>query len=399
MNDKNESPMNNIYKSCLTARNQNAHLLLGHKGCGKSTELNMLKLRFEKSGRMVSIIQCVIEADILGVAYWDLLILLGQHLCNIAEDMGCALPDSLLDDISGFWKDIEIVDTQKNDYGLGIKGGVSAETPKFVKIIKFFASLSSEIKYGYDKRTTIRDKVRKSTAQWIGYLREVADYISQQSGGYQPIIIFEDLDKLPPDKAWEIFDNNALSQMPFPVIYTFPISLSYDPKFARLEATFSNNHIHILPMIKIRTIDGIECQSGVDSIRCIVEKRTDLSIFEPSVLEFMISKTGGILRDLFYCISQAANRAGNRQMQTIGLEDAHAVTTRLRSSLTRRIEIKNYPLLINISKGSKYKSQIEDREMLLEMMLGLIVLEYNGERWHDLHPLIEDFLREQGELQ
>jgi len=37
--------------------------------------------------------------------------------------------------------------------------------------------------------------------------------------------------------------------------------------------------------------------------------------------------------------------------------------------------------------------------MLLDMMQGLIVLEYNGDRWHDLHPLVEDFLREQGELQ
>ncbi|MDR1687980.1 MAG: hypothetical protein LBS21_05130 [Clostridiales bacterium] len=29
MNDENESPINDIYKSCLTAKNQNAHLLLG----------------------------------------------------------------------------------------------------------------------------------------------------------------------------------------------------------------------------------------------------------------------------------------------------------------------------------------------------------------------------------
>ncbi|MDR0307617.1 MAG: hypothetical protein LBI42_12385 [Chitinispirillales bacterium] len=55
-------------------------------------------------------------------------------------------------------------------------------------------------------------------------------------------------------------------------------------------------------------------------------------------------------------------------------------------------------MLKNIYEGSKYKCVIEDKEMLLDMMQGLIVLEYNGERWHDLHPLIEDFLKEQGEL-
>jgi len=396
MNDENESPMNNIYKSCSLVRNQNAHLLLGHKGCGKSTELNLLKRRFEESGRRVSTIQCLLEADLLGVAYWDLLILLGKHLCKIAEDAGCNLPESLLDAIENFWKDIETIETNSDEHSLGIKGEITAGTPKFLKIINFIAGLSGELKYGYDKRIIIRDKVRKSAAQWKGYLWEVSDHITNQSGGKQPIVIFEDLDKLPPDKAWEIF-GNPLSEMPFPVIFTFPISLSYDTKFAGLEAAFNNN-VQILPMIKIRTPDGAAFQDGIDTIRSIIAKRADLSLFEADTLEFLISKTGGILRDLFHCITQAAYRAEYRQASIIGLEDAKSAAIRLRSSLTRRIESANYPLLKNISKGGKYRSQIEDREMLLDMMQGLIVLEYNGDRWHDLHPLIEDFLKEQGEL-
>jgi len=36
--------------------------------------------------------------------------------------------------------------------------------------------------------------------------------------------------------------------------------------------------------------------------------------------------------------------------------------------------------------------------MLLKMMQGMVVLEYNGDRWHDLHPIIEEFLISQGEL-
>jgi len=397
MNDENESPMNNIYRSCMLVRNQNAHLLLGHKGCGKSTELNMLKQKFEESGRRVSIIKCLIEADLQGVAYWDLLILLGMHLCKIADEAKCDLPESLLDAMRNFWNEIESIETTSDVYSLGIKGEVSAGTPKFIKVFQFLSSLSGELKYGYDKRNIIREKVRKSAAQWKGYLKEVSDYITMQSGGKQPIVIFEDLDKLPPDKAWEVF-SNPLYEMPFPVVYTFPISLSYDTKFAGLEAAFSNN-IQILPMIKIRTPDGKVFQDGIDTIRIIIGKRADLSVFEADALELLINKTGGILRDLFHCITQAANRAEYRGVSKIGLEDAKSATIRLRSALTRRIESTNYPLLINISKGGKYKSQIEDREMLLDMMQGLIVLEYNGDRWHDLHPLVEDYLKEQGELQ
>jgi hypothetical protein len=238
--------------------------------------------------------------------------------------------------------------------------------------------------------------VKKSAAQWVGYMKEVSDHITQSLKGKQPIVIFEDLDKLSPDKAWEIF-SNPLSQMPFPVIYTFPIDLSYSPKFAGLEASFNNN-IQILPMIKIRTLDGSSYQDGIDAIINIVGKRADLSLFDDKVLTFLVEKTGGVLRDLFKCITRAAGRAENRKSAKIDMEDAKVATNLLRSSLTRRIETKNYDLLKNISKNAKHKREIEDKAMLLEMMQGLIVLEYNGDRWNALHPLIEDFLKEQGEL-
>ncbi|MDR1687979.1 MAG: hypothetical protein LBS21_05125 [Clostridiales bacterium] len=322
----------------------------------------------------------------MGVAYWDLLVLLGKHLCEIATEINCNLPADLLDNLNNFWKDEEITETKNKSANLAVMGKISSETPKILQIISMFAGLSSELRFGSDKKEILREKIKKSTAQWIGYIREISDYISDSLGGKQPIIIFEDLDKLTPDKAWEIF-NNPLSQMPFPVIFTFPISLSYDTKFAALEASFSNN-VQILPLIKIRSADGADFVNGIDAIKDIIDKRADLSLFEGESLIFMIKKTGGILRDLFNCITNAANRAENRNSAKIEMEDAIAAAIKLSSSLTRRIESRNYPLLRNIYKGGKYKKQIEDRKMLLDMMQGLIVLEYNAERWHDLHPLV-----------
>ena len=61
---------------------------------------------------------------------------------------------------------------------------------------------------------------------------------------------------------------------------------------------------------------------------------------------------------------------------------------------TRRIEKKNYEFLLNICKGNK--ELIEDKEMLLKMLQASVVLEYNGKRWHNVHPLIVQFFKEQG---
>jgi energy-coupling factor transporter ATP-binding protein EcfA2 len=396
MDDENKSPIKTIYKSCLTVKRQNAHLLLGHRGCGKSTELNMLKRRLEMDGRKVSVVECLVEADLQGISYWDLLILLGKHLCQIAENSNCDLPKSLLENIQNFWKDIEITNVTHDKYNTNVKAEASVSTPKFLPILNLFTGLSSELKFGSEKKVEIREKVNRSSAQWIGYMEEVSHYISNHSAGKQPIVIFEDLDKLAPNRAWEVF-NNPLSQMPFPIIYTFPISLSYDPKFAQLEASFNNN-VQILPMIKIRTPDRKKFNPGVDTIRNIVERRAELKLFDDTALTLLIEKTGGILRDLFHCITKAANRADNRKSAKIEMEDAEAAAIYLRSSLTRRFEVKDCSMLKNIYNNDKYKRIIENKIMLSYMMYSLIVLEYSGDRWHDLHPLVEDFLKEQGEL-
>jgi len=269
MNHEYQSPIQDIFDSCIVRKRQNAHLLLGHRGCGKSTELNELKRNFEKAGHGISIVQCTVEADILGLSYYDLLILLGKHLCFIAEEAGCALPDSLINDMDNYWKEVVKIDVIKEKHRIGINSGITASTPKMLPIINIFAQLTSEIKFGHDKKIEIRDYVKKSTVQWIGLMVEASDYIANYFNGKQPIVIFEDIDKLSPEKAWEVF-SEPLSQMPFPVIYTFPISLSYAPRFAHIEASFSNN-VHILPMIKIRTPEGDKYNEGISAIKGIIK--------------------------------------------------------------------------------------------------------------------------------
>ena len=140
--------------------------------------------------------------------------------------------------------------------------------------------------------------------------------------------------------------------MSFSVIYTFPIGLSYDARYAAMEGYFISK---TLPMIKIETIEGQPFGEGI--IRQIVEKRADLTLFEEEVLEKLIQFTGGSLRDLFHAINSSAKRAERRGSKHMSMEDAERALEELRASLTRRIE------KINIYTGNK--ELIEDKQMLL----------------------------------
>jgi len=394
MSDKYSSPMEDIFDICRQPGEQNAILLLSHRGGGKTTELNWMSEKLRVNGYQVKTIACSMDLDLFNIVYSDLFILMGEALLKIAEELECSIDQDILTDIMEFWEEGTEIKTSQKRQALSAETGVSAETPKFLKnILKAFAKIRADLKFNEEIRTEYRKKVSVRSSEWIQMLSYVSKKISQKTAGKSPIIIFEDLDKLSTVDAWKIFYNYGaiLSGMPFPVIYTFPIGLSYDPKFSVMESYFIAK---TLPMIKVETLDGQSSNGGIKAIEKIVEKRADLSLFESGVLESLIKYTGGSLRDLFQAINAAAKRAERRESHTICGEDADRALEELKTSLTRRIEKKDYDFLINIYRGNK--KLIEDKEILLKMLQASVVLEYNGKRWHNIHPLIAKFLGEQG---
>lgn len=393
MSDKYSSPMEDIFDSCLEGTAGNAFLLLGHKGCGKSTELNRLSEKFEAKGYRVKTIVCSMDLDLFNLVYSDLFILMGEALLEIAEESQCRIGRKLLNDITHFWSEgMETVISQEMEES-SVQAGISAETPGVLPLLKLFAKMKADLKFNEELRKEYRRKISVRSSEWIKMLGQVAAKISEKTEGRKPVIIFEDLDKLNPEDAWRVFYNYAavLSGMDFPVIYTFPVALSYDGKFSAMESYFITK---TLPMIKIESIDGRPFQEGIEVVKEIVSKRASQELFEPGVLELLIQYTGGSLRDLFYGINTSAKRAERRNDSVVSVEDAQRALEELKTSLTRRIEKKDYPFLLDIYRGNK--EMISDKEMLLKMLQASVVLEYNGRRWHNVHPLIGKFLEEQG---
>lgn len=391
--DKYSSPIEDILESCRDFERQNAFLLLGHRGCGKSTELNNMSERLKLKGYPVETINCARDLDLLNLVHSDLFILMGEALLNIAKELKCEIKKDILKKIIHFWDERTESSESKETIENSVEAGIEAETPKILSILQTFIKIKTDLKYNEETRIEYRRKISVRTSEWMALLGMVSEEITKKTDGKQPIIIFEDLDKLNPDDAWKVFYNYValLSGMSFPVIYTFPIALSYDPKFAAMESYFT---VKTLPMIKIATIENKPFKDGIAVIREIVEKRANLELFEKDTLEKMIQYTGGSLRDLFYIINSSAKRAERRESKTISMEDMERALEELKTSLTRRIEKKDYKFLLNIYKGNK--EMIEDKEMLLKMLQASVVLEYNGKRWHNLHPLVTKFFEDQG---
>ncbi len=389
------SPIEDIYEACKMPSGQNTFLLLGHRGCGKSTELNDMSCRLQEEGYQVFTVQCGMDLDLNNPIYVDLLILMGDALLTIADRIGCCLDDMTMDVVGNFWKtEGEQSSIMTDTAGMEVEGEISAKSPGFLaSLLQAFVKVKADLKFSEEKRTYYRRQIARRSSEWMFALNKMANQITEEMNGKQPVLIFEDLDKLNPEDAWHVFYQHAatLTGVSFPIIYTFPIALSYDPRFAALEGYFIQK---TLPMIKLQNSDGTECHNGYETIIKIISLRASLALFEEDALRLMIEKTGGSLRDLFFIIKACAQRANRRRSDRIECEDAQKALEQLKTSLTRRIAGRHYDFLADIYRGNR--ERIEDQGMLLEMLQANTVLEYNGKRWHNVHPLVGEFLVEQG---
>ena len=396
------SPIDDIFGACHDASLSNKFLLLGHRGCGKSTELNVLSRRFEKEGFPVYTVQCARDLDMTRPLYSDLMILMGDAMMNIAKKINCKIDKALLDKLVHYWDGIKEVQSKIEEYENSASVGASAKTPNILDIVlNLFVDMKSSVKLSEDVRKTYEKRIDDRLGEWISIINQIADAIKENANHKQPIIIFEELDKLAnidaeqerKDKSWDLFfaRPSALASFTFPIIFTFPIALSYETRFGALKGYFQDK---FFPMIKVTTMENKKFDDGYNAIRAIIKKRADESLFEEKVEDYLIEKTGGALRDLFDAIRQSAIYATRREAKAISMEDAVLALEEIQSEITRRIDSKNYSFLKDIYDGNR--RGISDKKALLEMLLAGVVLEYNGARWCNLHPLVADYLVDLG---
>ena len=394
--NKYDSPVEDLFEDCTTSLAKNAHLLMGHGGSGKSTELFNLKKRFEQAGQPVTIINFATEADIYKASRWDIMLMITEGLCAIAKENNINVPKKTIVSVMNYiHKDEVRTDDTSILAELGVEGGLEAKTPAILEaLLKLFISVKSGIKASSTARTTITEKMEKRAPEWIGYIEEISDHVSAGLNGKQPILIFENLDKIqPPEKALDILLYPYLAEVPFPIIYTFPISLYYDPRITQIK---NNYRCNILPMIKVSNSDGSPNEKGIEVIREIVKLRADENLFDNDVLEKLIKQTGGVLRHLFSCIISAARLANRRGSDIIEEDDAIRALSDLGEELSRLVYMPDHEQLKRIYCDKRFREQIDDLRFLLTKLQALVVLEYkNSVRWHDLHPIVATWLMDQ----
>lgn len=395
----------------LLQQNQdmNEHILLvGYRGCGKSTELNLLEKELASDFLTLNI-SIQDELDPVHVQYIELFIATMEHLFKKALENGIKINEDVLGAIQDWTKTEEIEEIKGKYFDAEVEAGAGYDINWFVQ---FFSKFRLAAKHSKSLKKTLKEVVEPRLSDLIGHCNTLIKEIRLRLPTIQKndlLIILEDLDKIPIDRAEDLFYQyiSQITQLEVNVIYTFPIGLYYNVKFNQIKPYFTE--CYELPMIKVRNRDDSNNEDGMEVMRSIVAARMSMDLFaDPALLDSMILISGGVLRDLFLLIGAAAANADVYDRSIIEEQDWKKAYQRLKKDYDNNIADNRlndnqfysaesyYKALVNLAKDPQKK--VEHSEEVMHLRQNLCILGYNGENWYDVHPIVKDILQERGRL-
>jgi len=386
----------------------NHFLLPGYRGCGKSTELNGLAFRLETEEKFLIVrLNLFKDLDLYNSEYIEILLYTIERLIKCSDDHQIQVAKELNDLLKEWGKSTEIEKIKK------IIGEVETSTEASIGTSiawfgEFLAKIRATVMASASYKKTVKEIIEHKLADLIDLANRIITNIKLSMANSETnglLFIMEDLDKLLPEKAEDLFfkHNAILRSLKANFIYTFPVNLLYDSRFIDVKNNFTD--CIELPMVKVKTKDGEKFEIGRELLKEVVLKRIDLKYFETEELIYdFIDLCGGVLRDLFKLVNTAFDNVVIEEREQITNADFNSAFYRLKRDYEntiaeRRVDGKViftaeelYANLVDLHNSTTKK--IDHNQVTLSLIQNLCILGYNETWWYDLHPVVVHILRE-----
>jgi hypothetical protein len=387
-------------------------LVYGHRGCGKSTELN--KLISELGPEWLPI--TLVAGDYLPVSgnqAADVLLAACTRIIEAAKDKYLDLDEAALKPVVAFFNETTETHKESRDATLEVGAGINSSSSLLEKLIGLSAKFSSALKFGSRTDTSTVNKVRQRKGELmaavnaLGIATEQAWRAKFGDTKAKVLLVIEDLDKLGLADARQIFvnDGRLLGSITLRAIYTVPVFTFHSPEAKAINSYFDQTLG--LPMIKTYTRHGKHCEEGRSILREIIRRRVDSHVIPDDAVELLIERTGGVLRDIFDAIQSCAQFLPVQKSNMMDKGNIKTALDRMVATMGLQIgyppEDKKAPKPLQLRLASIAKAQSEGKEVATEpdpdlqyLLMSGALIEYNGDRWLGVHPLAKDYLTELG---
>lgn len=364
-------------------------LISGHRGSGKSTELQQLKAQLQKDGFFVVYLDAEEVLDLSEIKYQDVLVVITKAIEEELRTNGLELNAKLRQELDLWFAEHILLEENREDWEASLKTefGIEAKIPFLARVL---AAITGQIKSGSSRREEIRLKVERELRIFIERLNTLiiaARQIIRDGNFHDLVVIVDGLEKMQFREEKDGRSNHSIlfiehaEQLNSPqchIVYTVPIFLAFNDN---LRDSFTDEPF-ILPMVNQNTDEGKTALRQVIARRIAIE-----DVFtDPTSIDPLIAMSGGSVRDLLRLVRSSCEGDSDK----ITPVDTQNAINRMTKELDRLLQDEDMPALLEVARTglvTSYKSAGK----LLRLRL---VHEYeNGKRWADIHPVLRELSR------
>lgn len=364
--------------------------LCGHRGSGKTTELNRLCLDQEIQDKYLTLFLSTQDfgSEVVHLTHDALLVEIGLALTAAGKRWG--MSDALAEELNSWGK--QVVTSFVHDES--IKAEVGAKANAWLAFFK--AQLGTRREWKREEKLKLEPRIQ----DLIDILNRMAQDLKNKTKK-KVLVVIDDLEKGESDAHKEMHSRlfqesyETLIQPRFSIIYTLPIYFrSLAGSRIPIDELYAFSAIHLYEREQKSAISPRldTAQDGYKLLRDFVEKRlkTPSAVFAEGVLDELLRIGGGLFRETARAIHEAAYFAHNHGADRIGMEDAKHVFTQVKKEYQPIIRGAAIPLLKQVLASDQ--GWVDGVEPYLQSRA---VVEYeNGDLWLDLRYVLKAYVRD-----
>lgn len=361
-------------------------LVYGHRGCGKTSELNKLAMDLEDSHFTV-VLSLEDENDLSDLHYTELLTALCRALLYEANRRQLEIRKELLDDVLKWFAEVEDITERK----------LSAEGSATQKVSVYFFELFSQQKAEFSKRQERREKRERREGELLALINRLVEEIqaadAERHGVQRPLFaVIDSLDRCKLETVKQVFRyTEALCAPRLKTIYTVPLAFARDPQFSDVARDLGEYRCTI-PVLTLFTMDERRDETIWVLAYEILERRRAHVEIPDDVKDLLIAGSGGVLSILFTVCYNACVLARTLRSPVITEAIARQMLIEYQNRFFERLREEDYAVLDQ--KFPSRMPKVDDR--FLNMMYANCILAHvtDGRTWYDLHPLVRELVDE-----
>jgi len=363
--------------------------VVGHGGTGKTTQVWRAIAELAPH-RIVGVpVDAQASLDQGNFSFSDVMLVIARSVIAALESNGIDLPHREVELLRLWFAEELLTETHRRE----LVGSLQTEAGLGVRLLATLsAKVTAVLRSDNEYRHEIRRRAERDPAELVRRTNQLLDgaaaaWSRTRNGPVRLAIIVDNLEKLADRRQVDtavLRRADEFRQLRCHLVLFFNPHDQYAPVTVQAGQAFDVVTMPVLPLRRRTESPDHVDEAALTAARTLLDKRVDLGhVFVDSerCLQSITKLSGGRLRDLLQLPRMACELADPDRVTP---EHVESVAKRLAGERVTLAKPEHWPRLAEIHRDKHVANREDDAHLLLHSL----VLNYDGEPWWDVHPLV-----------